>query len=201
MNLSSRLWESIDRWSLLESPFYQAWSAGTLSLDALRAYATEYGAFIALVPKGWESHNDPVVADEERAHVELWRRFAKALGADIGRPRSTAIQKLVNTADRLFSEKATSLGALYAFEAQQPATTRSKLEGLRAHYALPETAEAYFIIHADDDSEPKLLLERMERLPRQDRERAVEACREMCQTLREALDHLAAAHAECVAAH
>jgi pyrroloquinoline-quinone synthase len=201
MNIASRLQESIDRWSLLDSPFYEAWSAGTLPLDALRTYAAEYGAFVSLVPKGWQSHNDTIVADEERAHVELWRRFARALGTDIARPRSAALQTLVKTADRLFSEKASSLGALYAFEAQQPATTKSKLEGLRAHYDLPETAEAYFIIHADDDSEPKLLLERMERLPRQDRERAVEACREMCQALREALDGLAAVYEECAAVH
>jgi pyrroloquinoline-quinone synthase len=199
MNLESRLQESIDRWSLQESPFYQAWSEGTLPLEALRTYAREYGAFVSLVPKGWESHNDTVVADEERAHIELWRRFAKALGTDISRPRAAVVEKLVSTADRLFSEKASALGALYAFEAQQPATTKSKLAGLRAHYHLPETAEAYFIIHADDDSEPKLLLERMEQLPRHDRERAVAACREMCQALREALDGLAAMHVECAA--
>jgi pyrroloquinoline-quinone synthase len=183
----------------LESPFYQAWSEGTLPLEALRTYASEYGAFITLVPKGWESHNDTVIADEERAHVDLWRRFAKALDTNIGQPRLAAVEKLVSTADRLFSEKASALGALYAFEAQQPATTKSKLEGLRAHYHLPEAAEAYFIIHADDDSEPKLLLERIAQLPRQHRERAVEACREMCQVLREALDGLAAMYPSCVA--
>jgi pyrroloquinoline-quinone synthase len=201
MNLESRLHESIDRWNLLKSPFYQAWSAGTLPLDALRTYASEYGAFVSLVPKGWESHNDSVVAEEERAHIELWRRFAKALDTDIRLPRVAAVENLVKTADRLFSEKAIALGALYAFEAQQPATAKSKLEGLREHYDLPETAEAYFIIHADDDSEPKLLLERMQQLPRQSRDRAVEACREMCQALREALDGLAALHPDCVAAH
>jgi pyrroloquinoline-quinone synthase len=201
MNLESRLRQSIDRWNLLESPFYQAWSAGTLPLEALRTYASEYGAFISLVPKGWESHNDTVIADEERAHVELWRRFAAALGTGISRPRLVAVETLVKTADRLFSSKASALGALYAFEAQQPATTKSKLEGLRAHYHLPEAAEAYFIIHADDDSEPRLLLERMEQLSRQDRERAVEACREMCEALRAALDGLAAVCSQPAVVH
>jgi pyrroloquinoline-quinone synthase len=201
MNLESRLRQSIDRWNLLESPFYQAWSTGTLPLEALRTYASEYGAFISLVPKGWESHNDTVIADEERAHVELWRRFAAALGTGISRPRLVAVETLVKTADRLFSSKASALGALYAFEAQQPATTKSKLEGLRAHYHLPEAAEAYFIIHADDDSEPRLLLERMEQLSRQDRERAVEACREMCEALRAALDGLAAVCSQPAVVH
>ena len=56
MNLEARLDESIARWNLLESRFYQAWSAGTLPVEALRTYAAEYGAFISLIPKGWESH-------------------------------------------------------------------------------------------------------------------------------------------------
>lgn len=199
MSLELRLQESIDRWSLLDSAFYQAWSAGTLPLEALRTYAREYGAFIALVPNGWESHDDPVIAAEERAHVELWRRFAHALDTEICPPRVPAVGELVRTAERLFSEKASALGALYAFEAQQPASAKSKLEGLRARYNLPESAEPYFIIHADDDSEPKLLLERIAQLPRLDRERAVETCREMCQALRAALDGLAALHPGCVA--
>ena len=201
MNFESRLQESIDRWDLLQSPFYQAWSAGTLPVDALRAYAREYGAFISLVPKGWASHDDHVIAAEERAHVELWRRFAHALGTEIGAPLVPAVRELVSTADRLFSEKASALGALYAFEAQQPATAKAKLEALHAHYHLPNSAEPYFILHADDDSEPKLLLERIAQLPRPDHERAIEACRKMCQALRAALDGLAALHAECVAVH
>lgn len=200
MNLVPRLQESIDRWNLLESAFYQAWSAGTLPVEALRNYAREYGAFISLVPKGWASHDDAVIAAEERAHVELWRRFAHALDTEIGPPELPAVRELVTAAGRLFSERASALGALYAFEAQQPAAAKSKLEGLRAHYKLPESAEPYFIIHADDDSEPKLLLERIAQLSRADRERAVEACREMCQALRAALDGLATLHPECVAA-
>jgi pyrroloquinoline-quinone synthase len=199
MNVELRLQEPIDRWNLLESALYQAWSAGTLPVEALRTYAREYGAFISLVPKGWESHDDHVVAAEERAHVELWRRFAHALDTEIGAPEAPATRELVDTADRLFSERATALGALYAFEAQQPAAAKSKLEGLRAHYNLPESAEPYFIIHADDDSEPKLLLERIGQLSRADRERAVDACREMCEKLRAALDALAALHPECAA--
>jgi len=200
MNLEPRLDELMSRWSLRDSAFYQAWSAGTLPLEALRTYAREYGAFISLVPKGWASHDDDVIAAEERAHVELWRRFAHALDTDIGPPRVPAVRELVTAAERLFGEKASALGALYAFEAQQPATAKSKLQGLRAHYNLPESAEPYFIIHADDDSEPKLLLERMAQLSRPDRERAVVACGEMCRASRAALDALAAMHPECVAA-
>jgi pyrroloquinoline-quinone synthase len=200
MNLESRLDEWTSRWSLLDSAFYQAWSAGTLPVEALRTYAREYGAFVSLVPKGWESHGDSVIAGEERAHVELWRRFALALDTNIAAPRVPAVGELVKTAERLFSESATALGALYAFEAQQPATARSKLDGLRAHYHLPESAEPYFIIHADDDSEPKLLLERIKALPRPGCERAIEACAEMCAALRTALDALGAMHAACAAA-
>ena len=37
--------------NLLNHPFYQAWSAGELPVDALRSYAREYGAFISTLPK------------------------------------------------------------------------------------------------------------------------------------------------------
>jgi pyrroloquinoline-quinone synthase len=199
MSVALRLQESIDRWHLLNSIFYQSWSAGTLPLGALRSYAREYGAFISLVPNGWASHDDHVIAAEERAHVELWRRFARALGTEIGVPHVPAVRDLVKAAERLFSERACALGALYGFEAQQPAAAKSKLEGLRAHYDLPESAQAYFIVHADDDSEPNLLLERIRQLPRGERDRAASACGEMCQALRAALDGLAAPHFEYLA--
>jgi pyrroloquinoline-quinone synthase len=197
MNLEARLQESIGRWNLLDSTFYQAWSAGTLPVEGLRTYAREYGAFISLVPRGWATHGDARIAKEERQHVGLWRQFAKTLHTDIDAPQVATVQALAQTADRLFGDAVTALGALYAFEAQQPATTRSKLDGLRAHYDLPRSAEYYFQVHADDESEPRLLLSRMANLAPADQQRASDACREMCQALRAALDELGVLYAGC----
>ena len=163
--MEARLNESISRWNLLDSKFYQAWSAGTLPVEALRDYAHEYGAFISLIAKGWDAHGDHATAAIEREHVDLWNDFAAGLGTTIGSPKTEAVGKLRETADRLFSEKASSLGALYAFEAQQPATSHSKLEGLRAHYKLAAKAETYFDVHKDDDDEPRSVNVEDVRLP------------------------------------
>ena len=195
MNLQDRLDESIARWNLLDSKFYQAWSAGTLPVDALRTYAAEYGAFISLIPRGWESHGDTTTAAVEREHLGMWSGFARALGTEVGAAKTPGVQQLCETAGRLFDEKATSLGALYAFEAQQPATSRSKLEGLREHYNISQAGDTYFEVHADDDEEPRMLLDRIGKLSSEEQETALAACEETARALRVALDDLYDRHA------
>lgn len=190
MNLQHRLNESLSRWDLLQSAFYQAWSAGTLPSASIAQYACEYGEFITKIADGWAAHGDLGIAAEEREHVELWRAFARSLGTDIGPAETPAVQKLVDVVARRFSSPAESLGALYAFEAQQPATSTSKLEGLRAHYQVDSAGEKYFEVHADDEVEPALLLERMKALSASDQQLAAEACEETAQALRCALDGL-----------
>ena len=54
MDYKQALDNKIADYNLLNHPFYQAWSAGELPVDALRSYAREYGAFISTLPKGWE---------------------------------------------------------------------------------------------------------------------------------------------------
>ena len=190
MHYQDRLSQSISRWNLLDSVFYQAWSAGTLPVEGLKTYAREYGAFIQRVADGWSAHGDEATAQVEREHVELWRSFAKALETDIGEAETPAVKALVETTDKLFADRAASIGALYAFEAQQPHAATSKLEGLRAHYDLPKSAEVYFDAHKDDWDEPATLRERMDALSDEDREKAAAACEEMSKALRLALDGL-----------
>ena len=63
---------------------------------------------------------------------------------EIGVAERPGTRQLVMTARELFTDYATALGALYAFEAQQPSTAASKLEGLERHYQLPDNARTYF---------------------------------------------------------
>ncbi len=182
--------QSIVRWNLLESKFYQAWSAGTLPVAALKSYAAQYGSFIAAIPQGWEAHGDFETAEIERAHIELWRRFAGTLGADIEPPSNEGVARLVSTARKLFADPVESLGALYAFEAQQPATAASKLQGLREHYDLDRSGEEYFSVHEVDEDEPRCLRERFDALTGGEKQAALGACRTLCRELRSALDSL-----------
>jgi pyrroloquinoline-quinone synthase len=178
---------SVQRWNLLKHPFYQSWSAGTLPAEALASYAREYGAFVNLLPVGWESQGDAETAEEEREHAELWDRFAGALGTEVGTPALAETTSLCRIARALFAEPAGAMGALYAFEAQQPPTATSKLDGLRKHYALGAEAETYFEKHTANHHEAAKLLERIEALAADERDRAVAACDRMGEALWNAL--------------
>lgn len=197
MNLNSSLDKSLTTYNLLESKFYVAWSRGELPVSALATYAREYGAFISLVPRGWAAHGDVDIAAEEVEHVDLWNQFAGELGTKIGSPENAGVKALVGLVEEMFSDPVTSLGALYAFEAQQPKTSTSKLQGLHRHYTVTPAAKQYFEIHAADEHEPALLLQRMEALSPADQERAQAACEATCRALREALDALYDAECPC----
>ena len=173
--------------NLLNHPFYQAWSTGELPLKALRSYACEYGAFISTVPKGWEAVGDAETAAEEIEHIDLWADFATGLDTTVSEAEIPQVKALVETANELFSECVTALGALYAFEAQQPATAQSKLAGLKAFYQLPKTVEPYFETHSHNDYEAEMLLERMAELPQVSHATVIQACEQMSAALWNAL--------------
>ena len=188
MATKSRLDETLSERNLLEHPFYQAWNAGTLPVDALRTYASEYGAFIRMLPTGWETLGDRETAAEEHEHAEMWDTFAAALGTRVTGATSIAeVTTLTQTAAKLFSRPATALGGLYAFEAQQPATAQSKLDGLKKHYSLPVEVEPYFEVHSHNEQEAQKILAQIEALPPAEQEQAWQACAQMAQGLWDAL--------------
>lgn len=190
MNTIHPLDRPIARWDLLKSKFYEAWSAGTLPVSALKSYARQYGSFIATIPDGWQAHGNHEIAEVERGHIEMWRRFAGTLGTAIETPSNAGVSRLVATAQKLFADPARSIGALYAFEAQQPATAASKLAGLREHYEFDAAGEEYFEVHKSDEDEPRLLRDRYDALADSEQQKAREACQAMCRELRSALDSL-----------
>ena len=98
-------------------------------------------------------------------------------------------------ANRNFDNVAESMGGLYAFEAQQPHTSTSKLKGLQDHYQqLPIEAHPYFAVHCDDVHEMALLAERIQALPLEEQEKAIAACREVADALWNALSGICHVH-------
>lgn len=179
----------IDDKCLLKHPFYQAWNKGELRVEDIGLYATQYGEFIDQIATGWEAVGDPRTAAEEQEHAGLWTDFATGLNA----PRPAAqrlpqIEELVLLSSELFQRRANALGALYAFEQQQPATAKSKLEGLRKHYNLPANAQVYFDIHKSDEEEPRWLAEQIDALTPEEFSMAQDACERMTQALWKGLD-------------
>ncbi len=186
--VSEKVKSIIEQWSLLKHPFYQAWSAGELPADKLKTYAGEYGSFIGLIAEAWDAGKYPEIAGIERDHAKIWEGFANSLGTTV--QKSTSIRQ-VAALNKHFkqscSSKAAILGALLAFEYQQPTTVASKLTGLRTHYANLKADETYFEIHLNDWDEPALLIKDIERMDTKDQAEALFSLESACMLLWSAL--------------
>ncbi|HMD30665.1 MAG TPA: CADD family putative folate metabolism protein [Candidatus Acidoferrales bacterium] len=162
----------IEEHHLLKSPFYKAWTEGTLPKESLRQYAAQYFQHVAAFPgylQALEERADgslrPLVQDnlaEELdpagPHPQLWRDFAAAAGAD-GRALDTAepmpaVKALIETYRDLCTNgsPAEAVAALYAYEAQVPEIATQKIAGLKLHYGVTEApALRYFAVHEEAD--------------------------------------------------
>lgn len=166
MDVLARLDETRSAINVLEHPFYQRWSAGDLSAEELAIYAAEYRpAVVALAraselaaEKAGPAHAAELRehAEEETAHVELWEQFARAAGAtpaaSAGAQAGTEECVMAWTAGEDLLEH---LAVLYAIEAGQPEISRTKMEGLTAHYGYSAQGPAveYFRLHELRDCE------------------------------------------------
>ena len=167
----------VRQFDLNQHPFYQAWRAGTLPVERLRDYATEWAPFIGVLDAGWDRIGEPSYADEEREHDALWSQFRAALGStgEASRPQSAT---LLEVGKHAFASVPEALGALYSFEVQQPATAQSKLAGLREHYAgtVDADGQRYFVEHAVETDEPAMLASKIEQLSDGEFARTKTAC-------------------------
>lgn len=177
----------IAQFDLNSHPFYQEWVNGTLPIEKLRDYSAEYAGFIGTIADGWETLGESHYAQEEREHEKMWAAFQLGLG--VGRASDhPQTMTLAYAARNLFSDKADAAGALYAFEAQQPKTSQSKLDGLNKHYFLSDQAKKYFVVHASDYAEAELLQGYFEAMSEQDFTRTKTACFVLCAAMWAALD-------------
>jgi pyrroloquinoline-quinone synthase len=153
------------RWNVLEHPFYQRWSNGSLTRGELGVYAAEYRhAVVALADAaaGAARAAEPGLVEqlqahaaEEASHIALWDDFARAVGADPAAEPAPETEACARTwagdGDRPLLA---GLVALYAVESGQPAIAEVKRAGLREHYGIEdERATAYFDVHATLDRE------------------------------------------------
>ncbi len=170
-DLISAIEGEVQKRSLLQHPFYKAWSAGMLTREQLAGYAKEYyfaarhvpmvmDAVEKNLPKGTPKSTRKVFqkqALEEREHIELWERFASALGVtekelEAYEPTETvkeAVASIVETAQEGFEQ---GVAAMYAFECDLPAISQSKIDGLVKFYGLQsDDAHAYFEEHLREE--------------------------------------------------
>lgn len=141
---------------LLDHAFYKAWMAGEVSLPSLASYHRSYGEFIGRIPGYWQRvveafqpefpGEHPVVRDERR-HILLWEQWGSGLAPASGFPHLTPLTDELDamTPSRL-------LGALQAFEVQQPEVARTKKDGLKRHYGFADGDLAYFDEHEKEEA-------------------------------------------------
>jgi pyrroloquinoline-quinone synthase len=160
---------------LLQHPFYQAWSRGELSLDALRDYATQYYHHVAAFPTYLSAVHAQTedgavrrqilsnLVDEEAGtpnHPELWLEFAESLGLRRTEVKSAALwpetKKLIEAFRSCCGDRGAGVGvsALYAYESQIPAVSETKIEGLKKYYGFSNPdGYKYFSVHIEADRE------------------------------------------------
>jgi pyrroloquinoline-quinone synthase len=169
----NRIHTQIAQRRLLDHPFYNAWSKGELSREALQTYAAQYYHWVLAFPTwlsathanaGDLAMRQEILAnlvDEEQGpenHPELWLRFCDALGLD--RDAVKQVDLLPETARAIAAMRevsrempaAASLAALYAYESQQPEVMKTKREGLRDLYRITDGHD-YFEVHETLDVE------------------------------------------------
>jgi pyrroloquinoline-quinone synthase len=162
----------IEQHHLLKHPFYQAWTEGTLSREALQLYAQQYYQHVCAFPEnlkqlagradgplaGIVEENLAEELDPAATHPSLWRRFAESIGVsgdslDNARPLP-GIAALLDTFDEVVSQGTMmqAVASFYAYEAQVPEIATQKMSGLRRFYNVTEPeALAYFGVHEEAD--------------------------------------------------
>lgn len=166
--LTARIQALLDTHSMLDHPFYKAWTAGTLSRKAMRAYARQYYHFEAAFPRllsAIHSRSDsPEIRqmlldnlwDEEhgeRNHARLWLDFANALGVpDEKVMRATLTPQTRNLIDHYVEVSRNAplgeaLATLFAFEGQVPVIAWQNIKGLSEHYGFKPEQFEFFSVH------------------------------------------------------
>ena len=166
--------ERIASYDLLCHPYYKAWTAGQLTRDDLREYASDYYHHVAAFPTYLSALHTRLddgeqrravlrnLCEEEiagRPHSQLWLDFAEGMGAgrDLVRKRQPLpeIGQLIAEFRRVAREGSTAeaLAAFYAYESQIPLVAKTKAEGLAKQYGADAKTCGYFTLHQFADVE------------------------------------------------
>lgn len=167
--LNEKLHKKLDEFHLLKHPFYESWNSGNLSIEILKTYASEYYSHVEAFPRYISAvHSNCENIDARRVllanlndeedlknngkenHPKLWRDFAYGLGVNsIESPKIKETKELVDGYFELTKKDyETGLGAIYAYERQTPEVSKSKIDGLVAHYGInDESTLKFFKVH------------------------------------------------------
>ncbi len=143
------------KYRLLEHPFYKAWNSGAISKEQLAVYAASYNELINKIPDLWKkviekldsgSKTGEHIVNEEKGHIALWEKWQSTLeDAAVYPSMKGLIEELSNM------NETELLGAIHAFEIQQPEVAETKKCGLIDYYNADESDLVYFDEHMNEE--------------------------------------------------
>lgn len=163
--MNKSMWDRIEQaraeWNVLEHPFYQRWSAGELTREELADYSGQYryateavarmSADVASAAPAYERAGLEAHSREEHDHIAMWDGFVEAVGGTVGAEPNSETLECVDawTTEDGFGPQ---LARLYAVESGQPEISKTKSEGLAAHYDIHDApGNLYFTVHEKMD--------------------------------------------------
>lgn len=210
--LSQQIDRIVEKKKMLKHPFYQVWTEGKLSLDAIREYAKQYYYFVYQFPTFISSiHSNALTLEDrqqllsnlmdeevgEKNHPQLWLQFCEALGLPLevvknAQPLRQTLE-LNRTFKTLCQKKsfAEGVAALYAYESQIPAVSQEKIETLAKFYRISGEREIeFFSVHQEADIEhSRISRDILDKITDEsEKKKALQSARKLSRSLWEFLD-------------
>nr|AIF19970.1 TENA/THI-4 domain-containing protein (pqqC) [uncultured marine thaumarchaeote KM3_88_C09] len=164
--LISEIDRIIEERSLLKHPFYQSWSDGKLTREALAGYSKEYYQLVKAVPifmtqliesaPQYMQNELDFNQQEEFSHINLWQKFAAELGISYEELNNYdglyTTNHAISGMHCIMTSFSSGSAAMYALEKEIPKISQIKLEGLAEFYGLTnENVTRYFKEHMEAD--------------------------------------------------
>ena len=169
---SKELNKKLDKYHLLNHPFYKSWNDGKLTREIIQDYAEQYYQHVKAFPRYISATHSICedinkrkillenLQDEENRdqdHPKLWRDFAVAIGSVGEKIESVKKEKFTTELIENFFKNgrasyAEGLASLYTYERQIPEIAETKIRGLKNHYGVTsEKGLKFFEVHKAAD--------------------------------------------------
>ena len=153
---SKQLNKKLDKYHLLNHPFYKSWKDGKLTREIIKDYAEQYYQHVKAFPR-YISATHSICEDIEKRkillenlqdeenpngdHPKLWKNFALSVGADKNKIEKAKQESFTKRMiDNFFKQGrksyAEGVASLYTDERQIPEIADTKIRGLKKYYGV-----------------------------------------------------------------
>ena len=169
---SKQLNKKLDKYHLLNHPFYKSWNDGNLTREIIKDYAEQYYQHVKAFPRYISATHSicedidkriillEYLQDEENPngdHPKLWKNFALSVGADKNKIEKAKQESFTKRMiDNFFKQGrksyAEGLASLYTYERQIPEIADTKIKGLKRYYGVnSKKGLEFFVAHKAAD--------------------------------------------------